>query len=101
MSDDSGFAEPVEVTDSDLDVGAVVGGEGDSASPRAPFERSPMKVLGSLSERPLQQAIKAIEYIDSGRERERKYLRACSPSALTLIAQNGPEYLTAVQAVRA
>lgn len=88
---DNGFAEPV--TSDDL------GGEGDNGAPRAPFERSPMKVLESLSQRPLQQAMKAIEYIDSGRERERKFLRACSPQALNLIASNGPEYLTAVQAV--
>ncbi len=45
--------------------------------------------------------MKAIEYIDSGRERERKFLRACTPQALNLIATNGPEYLTAVQAVQA
>ena len=95
MTADNGFAEPVEVTDDDLE-----GGEGDSASPRAPFERSPLKVLKSLEGRPLNQAMKAIEYIDSGRERERKILRACSPRALDLIGQNGPEYLTAVQAAQ-
>lgn len=84
MSDENGFA-------------TVDGGEGDSAAPKAAFERSPLKVLESLSDRPLQQAMKAIEYIDSGRERERKFLRACSPKALNLIAENGSEYLTAVQ----
>ncbi len=89
--DESGFAEPVV---------AVEGGEGESGAPVAAFERSPLKVLQSLSNRPLQQAIKAIEYIDSGRERERKFLRAVSPAALNLIAQNGPEYLTAVQAAQ-
>lgn len=92
MSGDNGFAEPLV---------EVEGGEGDSKLPTQAFERSPLKVLGSLAERPLQQAIKAIEYIDSGRERERKFLRACSPQALNLIASNGPEYLTAVQAVSA
>lgn len=90
---ENGFAEPVAD-----DLGE--GGEGDSASPRAPFERSPLKVLNSLAERPLNQAMKAIEYIDSGRERERKILKACTPQALNLIAQNGPEYLTAVQGVQ-
>lgn len=84
---DNGFAAP-----------ETVGGEGDSAPARAAFERSPLKVLESLAERPLQQAIKAIDYIDSSRERERKILKACSSKALDLIAQNGPEYLTAVQA---
>ena len=75
--------------------------EGDSGNPAKAFERSPGKVLASLSEKPLQQAMKAIEYIDSGRERERKLLKACSPKALNLIAENGPEYLTAVSAVAA
>ena len=89
MSDDTGFGEP------------TVGGEGDSAAPKQAFERSPVKVLESLADRPLQQAIKAIEYIDSARERERKILRICTPKALNLIAENGPEYLTAVNAVAA
>lgn len=88
MSDvESGFGEPT-----------VVAGEGDSAGPRAAFERSPLKVLGSLADKPLQQAMKAIEYIDATQERQRKYLKACSPKALTLIAENGPEYLSAVAA---
>jgi hypothetical protein len=42
MIDESGFAEPV----------VVEGGEGDSADPKAAFERSPLKVLASLAERP-------------------------------------------------
>jgi hypothetical protein len=88
MADDSGFAVVTE---------DLIGGEGDNGAPRTVFERSPMKVLQSLSEKPLQQAMKAIEYIDSGRERERKFLKACSPAALNLIATNGPEYLSAVQ----
>lgn len=96
MSDESGFAEPVEVTGEDLE-----GGEGDNGAPRAPHERSPLKVLSSLEGRPLHQAMKAIEYIDAARERERRYLKACTPKALDLIAQNGPEYLSAVQAVQA
>jgi hypothetical protein len=83
------------------DIALVEGGEGDVKVPTASFERSPLKVLQSLDARPLQQAIKAIEYIDSGRERERKFLKACSPAALNLIAQNGAEYLTAVQGVSA
>ncbi len=95
MMAENGFAEPVEVTADDLD-----GGEGDNGAPKLAFERSPLKVLASLEARPLQQAIKAIEYIDSGRERERRFLKACTPTALNLIAQNGPEYLTAVQAVQ-
>jgi len=88
--DNTGFADPVET--------AVEGGEGDSAAPKPAFDRSPLKVLKSLDSKPLQQAIKAIEYIDAARDRERRFLRACSPAALNLIAQNGPEYLTAVQA---
>lgn len=90
MSEDSGFA----VVD-------IEGGEGDSGAPKLAFERSPVKVLQSLEGRPLQQAIKAIEYIDSARERERKLLKACTPTALNLIAQNGPEYLAATQALSA
>lgn len=71
--------------------------EGDVADPKAPFERTPAKVLASLADKPLQQAMKAISYIDNTRERERKLLRLCSPKALALIAENGPEYLAAVQ----
>lgn len=89
--EENGFAEAV--TDD-------LGGEGDNGAPRGAFERSPLKVLASLENRPLQQAMKAIEYIDSGRERERKFLRACTPQALNLIALNGPEYLTATQALQ-
>jgi len=92
---ENGFAEPVEVTENDL-----VGGEGDSAEPKAAFDRTPSKVLQSLAGKPLEQAYKAIEYINSGRERERRLLRLCSPQALNLIAANGPEYLTSVQAVQ-
>ncbi len=73
-------------------------GEGDVAEPTKPFERSPLKVLEALSAKPLQQAMKAIEYIDATQERQRKFLKACSPKALSLIAENGPEYLTAVSA---
>ncbi len=83
---------------SDESTGFATPSEGDVAAPRAPFERSPLKVLESLSEKPLQQAMKAIEYIDATQERQRKYLKACSPKALTLIAENGPEYLQAVSA---
>jgi hypothetical protein len=92
----TGFAEPVV----DLDE-PVVGGEGDSPAPRTVFERSPLKVLASLEGKPFQQAVKAIEYIDAGKERQRKFLKACSPQALDLIAYNGPEYLEVVTAVRA
>ena len=91
---ESGFGEPVAED-------TVVGGEGDSASPKAAFERSPLKVLASLQDQPFKQAVKAIEYIDAGRERERKFLKACSPAALNLIAQNGASYLTAVQGASA
>jgi hypothetical protein len=84
MSDEStGFASP---------------SEGEAAGPFKAFERSPMKVLESLSGKPLQQAMKAIEYIDATHERQRKYLRVCSPKALALIAENGPEYLSATRA---
>lgn len=89
---ENGFAEPVV---------EVEGGEGDSAAPRAAFERSPLKVLASLEGKPFQQAVKAIEYIDAGKERQRKFLKACTPAALDLIALNGPEYLDVVSAARA
>ncbi len=84
MSDESGFGEAV--------------GEGETSAPRATFDRSPMKVLAALADKPFKQAAKAIEYIDTNRERQRKFLRACSPKALALIAENGPEYIEAVQA---
>lgn len=83
---DSGFGEP------------TVGGEGDAADPKRTFDRSPAKVLQNLADQPLKQAMKAIEYIDSNRERQRQFLRICSPKALNLIAENGPEYLASVQA---
>lgn len=89
MSDaESGFGEP------------ATGGEGEAATPRPAFERSPEKVLKSLEGQPFKQAAKVIDYIDSARERERKLLKLCSPKALNLIAENGPEYLTAVQAAQ-
>lgn len=91
---ENGFAEPV------VDDLGELGGEGEAGAPRSIFERSPLKVLASLEHRPLQQAMKAIEYIDSGRERERRFLRACTPQALNLIALNGPDYLTATQAIQ-
>jgi hypothetical protein len=94
MTIDSGFAEP-EVTGDDLE-----GGEGDNGAPKLAFERSPLRVLASLEHRPLQQAMKAIEYIDASQERQRRFLKACTPIALNLIAQNGPEYLSAVQAIQ-
>lgn len=92
MSDENGFAEPV------VDVEAPVAGEGEAPKPRAAFERSPLKVLASLETRPLEQAMKAIEYIGAGRERERKIVKSLSSAALAMVAQNGPEYLSAVQA---
>lgn len=82
---ESGFGTPVEIA-----------GEGEVASPKRTFDRAPTKVLANLADKPLQQAMKAIEYIDSNRERERQFLRLCSPKALNLIAENGPEYLSAV-----
>jgi len=85
MSEENGFGTPV-------------GGEGEAADPKRTFDRAPTKVLANLGDKPLQQAMKAIEYIDAGRERERVFLRICSPKALTLIAENGPEYLSAVSA---
>lgn len=83
---------------SDESTGFATPGEGDSAEPKvAAFERSPAKVLKALESQPLKQAMKAIEYIDASRERQAKYLKACTPKALSLIAENGPEYLAAVQ----
>lgn len=76
--------------------GTPVVGEGEAADPKRTFDRAPTKVLANLSDKPLQQAMKAIDYIDAGRERERQFLRLCSPKALALIAENGPEYLSAV-----
>lgn len=70
--------------------------EGDVGAPTATYQRTPLKVLQSLESKPLQQAIKAIEYIEAGKERTRKLLRACSPKALALIAENGPEYVEVV-----
>lgn len=95
MADDSGFG-PAE---SDVIDASALGGEGDVASPRAPFERSPAKVLASLSDTPLEQAVKAIEYLRGLDKRKAALLKTCSPQALNLIAQNGPEYLATVQAV--
>lgn len=84
MNDENGFGTPVA-------------GEGEAADPtKRTFDRAPTKVLQGLAEKPLQQALKAIDYIDAGRERERQFLRICSPKALNLIAENGPEYLRAV-----
>lgn len=92
---EGGFGDPVAEE-------TAVGGEGDAAAPTvAAFERSPLKVLSSLEEQPFKQAVKAIEYIDSLDERKRKLLRACSPAALNLIAQNGPKYLAVTQAISA
>lgn len=85
MSEENGFGTPVA-------------GEGEAADPKRTFDRAPAKVLANLSDKPLQQAMKAIDYIDAGRERERQFLRLCSPKALSLIAENGPEYLSAVSA---
>lgn len=76
--------------------GTPVAGEGEAADPKRTFDRAPVKVLANLADKPLQQAMKAIDYIDAGRERERQFLRLCSPKALALIAENGPEYLSAV-----
>jgi hypothetical protein len=95
MSDKNGFAA-APVAD---DFNDVEGGEADNASPKEPFARSPIGVLKSLSNRPLQQAIQCIKYVDSTRERERKLLRAITPEALLLVASNGPEYNVAVQAL--
>lgn len=86
---ETGFAAP-----------AADGGEGDNGAPKRAFERSPLKVLKSLEDQPLKQAIKAIEYIDAGRERERKFLKVLTPEALNLVARNGAVYLTSVQAAQ-
>ena len=83
---------------SDDSTGFASAGEGDVAEPTKTFERSPIKVLESLNSKPLQQAMKAIEYIEATQDRQRKLLKVCSPKALSLIAENGPEYLQAVQA---
>ena len=88
-NNESGFGTPV----SEVEVG-----EGESGEPKPAFDRTPQKVLANLANQPFKQAAKAIEYIDASRERQRKLLRACSPKALSLIAENGPEYLQATVA---
>ena len=97
MSQDSGFG-PAE---GDVVEVAAVGGEGESPKPKAAFERSPSKVLRSLDGNPLEQAVKAIEYLRGLDKRKSTYLKLCSPKALELIAQNGPEYATIVQGAAA
>jgi hypothetical protein len=94
---DSGFGPAEDV----IDAPEPVGGEGESPAPRAAFDRSPIKVLRGLSDNPLEQAVKAIEYCRSLDKRKATYLKACSPRALDLIAQNGPEYATIVGTVAA
>jgi hypothetical protein len=96
---ENGFAAPA---DADEGFGAdapVAVGEGDSKAPRANFERNPLKVLATLANKPLKQATKAIEYLDSYDDRKRKVLKALSPEALEYVAKEGPEYLSAVQAI--
>lgn len=90
---DNGFAEPTDTID---------GGEGEAQPPtKVPHVRAPISVIKSLEDRPLEQAVKVIEYLGTLDERRRTYLKAASPLALSLIAQNGPEYLAEVQAVSA
>lgn len=96
MADDSGFGPAV---DDVIDGADVEGGEGEAADPTKPFERSPKKVLESLADNPLEQAVKAIGYLRGLDKRKTAYLKVCSPTALDLIAKNGPEYLKSVQAV--
>ena len=91
MNDETGFAAPAA---------EVVGGEGESADPKVSYDRSPLKVLKSLEGQHFKQAAKLIEYIDAGRERERKLIKAVSTQALNLVAQNGPGYLESVQAAQ-
>lgn len=97
QQDSGGFADPVEETASD----AIVGDEGESPAPKAAFERSPIKVLKSLEDQPFKQAVKVIEYVDALEQRKAKYLKACSSAALSLVAQNGPKYLAAIEATQA
>lgn len=86
----NGFAEP--------SVDEV--GEGDAQAPTAAVKpRSPIHVIKSLEDRPLEQAVKVIEYLGNLEERRRVFLRAASPLALSLIAQNGDKYAAAVQEV--
>lgn len=92
---DGGFGPAVDTVDEVL----TEGGEGDAAAPRAPFERSPLKVLQSLSDNPLEQAVKCIDYLRGIDRRKSTLLKACSPKALDLIAQNGPEFVGIVKAV--
>lgn len=97
MASDGGFGP----ADGVVDEVTIEGGEGDAAPPKAAaqFERSPLKVLQSLESNPLEQAVKCIEYLRSVDRRKATYLKACSPKALDLIAQNGPEFLGVIQAV--
>lgn len=91
----NGFAEPT------IDE-QVAGGEGEAQEATASVHaRSPLKVIKSLEDRPLEQAVKVIEYLGTLEDRRRSYLKAASPVALNLIAQNGPEYLAQVQAISA
>lgn len=95
----NGFAAPADTGDDFGTDAPAAAGEGDAPAPRAPFERNPIKVLGTLANRPLKQSTKAIQYLDALDERKRAVLKACSPEALAYIAKEGPEYLAAVQAV--
>ena len=86
---ETGFAEP-----------SVDGaGEGEAQRPKSAHERSPLKIIKALHDRPLTQAVKTIAYLDDLEEKRRDFLRACSPEALDLIAKNGPEYLQQVQSL--
>lgn len=90
---ETGFADP--------SIDGAVGGEGEAAAPKVPHARAPLTVIKSLEDRPLEQAVKVIEYLGALEDRRRSYLRAASPVALSLIAQNGPEYAAQVQGASA
>lgn len=93
---ENGFADAVE-----LDEAIALGGEGDSPAPTEAFHRSPLGVLKSLADRPMAQALRCIRYVDSGRKREARFLKALTPQALALVASEGPNYQGAVKALQA
>lgn len=74
-------------------------GEGEAAAPTAVHARSPLKVIASLEDSPFEQAVKVIDYVKGLDERKRGILRAATPAALSLVAQNGAEWAELVNSV--
>lgn len=86
---ENGFAEP----------GLDSVGEGDSGSPKQSHARSPVNVIKALEDQPFEQAVKVIDYIRATDERKTAILKAASPTALSLVSQNGPEWAALVASV--